>query len=137
MTELEQYLQQALQEKQQKILPENIKKDITIFGVEGTLEPEPILEELTAEENGEYLPEEGTDGFSKVIVNVENTSIEQKMPFYMIETDDAGNLYCVNNYDSMAFIPYSIDEDGNLIVTKDDNDVAEYNIIDNELEVTI
>lgn len=67
--------QEILNEKNTKILPENLKKGVTAFGVEGTLESSsaPILEELTATENGSYLPDEGKDGFSKVNVNVPST----------------------------------------------------------------
>lgn len=39
MTILEQNLQTILDEKTIKIIPENIKKGVTIFGVTGTLEP--------------------------------------------------------------------------------------------------
>ena len=35
-----------------------------------SIETEPILEELTITENGEYIPDEGVDGFSKVSVEV-------------------------------------------------------------------
>lgn len=38
MSELADNLQEILNEKQLKIIPENIKKDITVFGVTGTLE---------------------------------------------------------------------------------------------------
>lgn len=36
MTELEEKLREILREKESKILPENIKKRITILGVTGT-----------------------------------------------------------------------------------------------------
>lgn len=38
MTELEQNLNEILNEKQTKIIPENIKKGVTIFNVVGTYE---------------------------------------------------------------------------------------------------
>lgn len=38
MSQLKTNLQEILEEKQQKIVAENIKKDVTIFGVTGTLE---------------------------------------------------------------------------------------------------
>lgn len=80
----------------------NIKKDVTILGVKGTLETgggvtpsgtinistngthnvsnytsanvnvQPKLQEKTANENGEYVPDTGYDGFSKFNVNVES-----------------------------------------------------------------
>lgn len=34
------------------------------------IETDPVLEELTITENGEYTPGEGVDGFSKVVANV-------------------------------------------------------------------
>lgn len=40
MTELETNLRTILEEKNNKVLPENIKKDVTMFGVEGTAELE-------------------------------------------------------------------------------------------------
>ena len=60
------------------------------------------------------------------------------MPFYLLESDDEGNLYCVNNYGELKYIPYSLDEYGNLIVMQDDDDTAEYSINENmELEVVV
>lgn len=38
MSELKTNLQEILQEKQEKIIPENIKKDVTIFDITGTYE---------------------------------------------------------------------------------------------------
>ena len=38
MSELKTNLEEILQEKQTKIIPENIKKDVTIFDVTGTYE---------------------------------------------------------------------------------------------------
>ena len=68
MTELQQNLQDILKEKEEKILPENIKNGVTIFGVEGTLTgeggvdtsdatatAEDILTGKTAYANGEKL----------------------------------------------------------------------------------
>ena len=60
------------------------------------------------------------------------------MIFYSIESDDNGDLWCVNNYDKMPWWPYSIDSNGNFIVEQDDNDTAIYSINENmELEVEL
>ena len=42
MSLLRDYLQQIVDEKETKIIPENIKKDVTVFGVTGTLDEETI-----------------------------------------------------------------------------------------------
>ena len=57
------------------LIPENIKSGVIIYGVAGTLESdlESKLTELEITDNGEYLPEEGFLGFSKVNVNVKGT----------------------------------------------------------------
>lgn len=66
MSELKTNLEQILQEKTEKIIPENIKKDISIFDVTGTLETgidtsdadataDDILSEKTAYVNGEKI----------------------------------------------------------------------------------
>lgn len=54
------------------LLPDNIKQGITIFGVEGTLQEQPELQEKevipSVEENVIVEPDEGIYGLSKVIV---------------------------------------------------------------------
>lgn len=52
MTELEQRLRTIVNEKETKLSPENIKKGITIFGVEGTLESK-------YNENGQIMLDDG------------------------------------------------------------------------------
>lgn len=60
------------------IQPENIKKDVQILGVTGTMEAGD-LEEATFIANGTYTPSEGKDGFSKVIVDVDDApTLEEK-----------------------------------------------------------
>jgi hypothetical protein len=49
MTELEQNLQQIMQEKTDKIIPENIKEGVQIYDVIGTLRT------ISAEEQAEML----------------------------------------------------------------------------------
>lgn len=41
--------------------------------------PEPVLKELSVTENGEYTPNEGVDGFSKVTVEVESSGGSEAM----------------------------------------------------------
>ena len=53
----------------------NIRKGVNIGGVVGTYEQK--LVEQTIYTNGEYIPVTGTDGFSKVIVNVNEYNIEK------------------------------------------------------------
>ena len=54
------------------LLPDNIKQGITIFGVEGTLQEQPELQEKevipSVEENVIVEPDEGIYGLSKVVV---------------------------------------------------------------------
>lgn len=122
------------------ITPEKIVDGYTIFGVDGTAEigGEINNQNKTITENGIYTADEGYTGLGTVTVNVNPTEKIQNIPFYMIEQDDEGNLYVVNNYSELIYIPYTLDEDGNLIVNQDDDDIAVYNITKNyELEVTI
>ena len=67
MTELEQRLRTIVTEKEEKLLPENLKKGITLLGVTGTLE-EGIQEGATSDANlqGKYLLE----GYSAVVNGV-------------------------------------------------------------------
>lgn len=66
MSDLKTNLQEILQEKQDKIIPENIKKDVQIFDVTGTLESGAMTEEnyqlclqLADDIMGNLTPEEG------------------------------------------------------------------------------
>ena len=51
---------------------ENILKDVSILGITGTCPPQRnyILQEKTASQNGEILPDPGYDGLSKVTVEL-------------------------------------------------------------------
>lgn len=61
-------------------------------------ETEPVLQELTITENGEYLPSAGYDGFLKVIANVENSplpievSTEEEMTA-LLTAENVGGVY--------------------------------------------
>ena len=54
---------------------------------------------------------------------------------FAFEIDDDGNLWCKSNISSTTKVPYSI-VDGELIVETRDDDIAEYKIVDNNLEVS-
>lgn len=60
------------------IQPQNIKKDITILGVEGTYEPEPTQEKtVTPKTNKQVIqPDEGYSGLSKVTVQEVTSDID-------------------------------------------------------------
>ncbi len=119
------------------ITPEKIAKGSNILGVEGVVEVN--NQDKTITENGVYTADEGYTGLGEITVNVQASSAEaQNIPFYMIEQDDEGNLYVVNNYEKMLYIPYTLDEEGNFIVNQDDTDTAIYCITENmELEVAL
>jgi hypothetical protein len=85
-------------------------------------------------------PDAGYNSLSDLIIEVLVSQGEemQNMPFYWLETDDSGALYCVNNYETIEYVPYSLDIDGNLILIQDDTDSVTYSINENmELEVEI
>lgn len=129
--------------ERQKITPQNIMSGVTIFGVEGALKgrlAQSKAVRLTT--NGVYsvAPDAGYNSLSDLIIEVLVSQGEemQNMPFYWLETDDSGALYCVNNYETIEYVPYSLDIDGNLILIQDDTDSVTYSINENmELEVEI
>lgn len=74
-TTLEQKLNLILNEKQTKILPENIKKGVSYFDIEGTLEEGAEINNQDKEiiANGTYTADEGYTGLGTVTVNVPDT----------------------------------------------------------------
>lgn len=54
---------------------------------------------------------------------------------FAFELSEDGNLICCTNYDGNISVPYSLDEDGNLVFDKDNEDIGIYQIIDQMLEV--
>lgn len=109
-----------------------------------TAVPDPVMQNKTLDisSNGAYTvnPDENYDGLESVVINVDvqASADEQHMPFYMLESDDEGNLWCTNNYGQMLYVPYSLDRDGNLIIAQDDDDTTVYSINSYmELEVVV
>ena len=54
---------------------------------------------------------------------------------FAFELDENGNLICCTNYDGNISVPYYLDEEGNLIFDKDNDDIGLYQIINEMLEV--
>ena len=89
MSDLKTNLQEILQEKQDKIIPENIKKNVQIFDVIGTYEGSDItLQEKSVDitDNGatEVVPDSNYYGLSKVNIN---TNVVNKPNIFMQETE--------------------------------------------------
>ena len=87
MNSLETNLRSIKQEKDEKILPENIKKDVQIFDVVGTLESTTEInnqdKEITT--NGTYTADEGYTGLGTVTVNVPQTG---DVPVKLFKTEE-------------------------------------------------
>lgn len=97
---------------------------------------------ISIDANGSYQvnADEGYDALGTVAidVNVQAQVDEQHIPLYFIETTEAGNLECINNYSEFLYVPYVLNDDGELIVVQDDDDNAIYSINANqELEVVV
>lgn len=127
-----------------QLTPDKLGKGKQVLGVVGTLESAGDFQEksLQITKDGSYIvkPDEDYDGLSAVTIDVAvASSMEiQHMPFYLLESDDEGNLWCINNYATIEYSPYSLDRYGNLILTQDDTDTARYWINENmELEVEV
>lgn len=126
------------------VTSEKIGRGYEILDIVGNLKSSASYQEKSLEitKDGTYvvIPDEGYDALSRVTVDVgvlSSTEI-QHMPFYLLESDDEGNLWCINNYATIEYSPYSLDTDGNLILTQDDTDTAVYWINENmELEVEV
>ena len=129
--------------ERQKIVPQNIMSGVTIFGVEGALKGRVAQSKaIRLVTNGIYSvgPDKGYNSLSDVTIEVlvQNGEEVQNMPFYWLETDDDGNLWCANNYETIEYVPYSLNINGELILIQDDTDSVKYSINeDMELEVEI
>jgi len=97
---------------------------------------------ISIDANGSYQvnADEGYDALGTVAIDVDVQAQvdEQHIPLYFIETTEAGNLECINNYSEFLYVPYVLNEQGELIVVQDDDDSAVYSINANqELEVVV
>jgi ribosomal protein S8 len=97
---------------------------------------------ISIDANGSYQvnADEGYDALGTVAidVDVQAQGEDQNIPLYFIETTDNGNLVCINNYSEFLYVPYVLNEQGELIVVQDDDDNAVYSINANqELEVVV
>lgn len=74
MSELQDKLKSIYEETSSKLIPENIKKDVSILGVTGTLEEsiETNNQDKEIIANGTYTADEGYTGLGTVTVNVPN-----------------------------------------------------------------
>lgn len=67
-------LDYILDEKTNKIIPENIKKDVQIFNITGTYEGEINNQDITITQNGTYTADSNYTGLGEVTVNVQGGS---------------------------------------------------------------
>lgn len=107
MSDLKINLEEILQEKQTKIIPENIKKDVTIFDVTGTYEGANLsnninvfIQETEPElKNGIWLQNNNT--YDKVIIDKEASNsgiiIGDKLSNFPVDTDEASVLVLAGN----------------------------------------
>lgn len=116
MSDLKTNLQEILQEKQDKIIPENIKKDVQIFDVTGTYGGGSIEinnQDKTITSNGQYTADEGYTGLGNVSVNV-----PQKIRMYNsieeMNNDIEGNDGDIAMVYDMTEVP--ITDDGTNII---------------------
>lgn len=75
---LQSQLDKILEEKNTKLLPENIKKDITVLGITGTLEEGTEINNQDKEitKNGTYTADEEYTGLGTVTVNVPQEGLD-------------------------------------------------------------
>lgn len=129
MNSLETNLRLIKQEKDEKILPENIKKDVSILGVTGTLESTTEInnqdKEITT--NGTYTADEGYTGLGTVIVNVKFDSFDEyntcnelaKNIFSQDVVWDIYNLPDLPNDGYDEYVVYNYDSTINLLKLAD------------------
>lgn len=93
------------------MIPSNIKKGVDIGGVVGTYET--VLTETEIFSDGEYTPPAGTDGFSKVTVNVGTNNLVKSLHIndtFTYDYDTSVNI----TIDVPGIIKY--ENDGDLII---------------------
>ena len=80
-SQLQVNLENILNEKTTKILPENIKKDVQIFDVVGTLEAGTEINNQNKKitENGTYTADEGYTGLGTVTVSVPQENLQEQL----------------------------------------------------------
>lgn len=153
MSDLKINLQEILQEKQDKIIPENIKKDVQIFDVVGSLEAANYDNTLTPEE---YID---CDNTLDVILNgYDSLPLSKLNLFIQTEEPDIKNgiwvktnkqyenkitvqkaLQDTGEYFKMATIPFQVSGGSATVIDKDiyifcgiSTSVYKYNVITNE-----
>ena len=94
MSDLKTNLEQILQEKQTKIIPENIKKNVEIFGITGTLEAEINTSDATATADDIINPKTAYVNGQKITGNIKAT--------YNVLSNIEGNL----GNDPIEFMKY-------------------------------
>lgn len=135
MSDLKTNLEQILQEKQTKIIPENIKKNVEIFGITGTLEAEINTSDATATSDDILYPKTAYVNGQKITGNIEAT--------YNVLSNVEGNIgndpieymkYIGNKYvlkiNNSGFRVYEIDGDTNTLIHLDNETIptnAQYN----------
>ena len=119
MTELEQKLRDIADEKDLKILPENIKKDVEIFDVTGTYEgssQEINNQDKEITENGTYTADEGYTGLGTVTVNVpqEGGSGDVKLFVQTTEPENKNGIWVKTDtqYENKIAVQNALSETG-------------------------
>lgn len=118
------------------LIPENIRKGLNIAGVSGTLEYKTMDKYIFTD--GEYTPDLGYDGFSKVTVSVGKSRIDKVLNIHpaifvnsfehtykdtaskaSYEINTPGVISCLDDGEKLTFIATSV---GNCMVTVDNTD---------------
>jgi hypothetical protein len=104
-------MSQVIVTKPLSLIPENIRAGQSIGGVVGNYDK--ILTETEIYSDGEYTPPAGTDGFSRVIVNVGNSNYAKLLRVGDSFTYDYNTSVLVT-IDAAGIIKY--ENDGNVII---------------------
>lgn len=99
-------MSQVIVTKPMNLIPENIRKGINIGGVTGAYGS--ILKPLTVVSNGEYTPEEGADGFSRVTVAVPVTVIPASPKLQDKIVTENGEVTADIGYDGLAKVTVAV-----------------------------
>ena len=123
MSTLKQKAQDILDEKEEKIIPENIKKDIQIFDVTGTLEEGIDTSDATATE-GDLV--ENTSAYVNG-VKIEGTLIDAREQSSILDID--GEISYFSGDDNTTILCYETSDDTPDIVIGNSNQI--YGNLDN------